>query len=115
MLVNIYHSPFYGAAFAWDMALATDMVFTQPVVYEFPLITSKTLLLIGDKDNTAIGKAWAPDSIKPLLWRYEVLGKKAAALINGSKLMEFADLDHAPQIQAPDVFHEALMGWLKAT
>ena len=45
--------------FAWDMALATDIVFTQPVVYEFPLITSKTLLLIGNKANTAIGKAWA--------------------------------------------------------
>ncbi|OCL07104.1 alpha/beta-hydrolase [Glonium stellatum] len=115
MLVDIYRNPFYGAAFAWDMALATDMVFTQPVVYEFPLITSKTLLLIGDKDNTAIGKAWAPDSVKPLLGHYEVLGKKVAALINGSKLIEFADLGHAPQIQAPDLFHDALMGWLKAT
>lgn len=115
VLINIYRSPFYGAAFARDMALAADMVFTQPVVYEFPLITSKTLLLIGDKANTAIGRAWAPDSTKPLLGHYGVLDKKVAALINGSKLMEFTDPGHAPQIQAPDVFHEALVGWLKAT
>jgi hypothetical protein len=104
MLVKIYRCPFCGAVFAWDMALATDMVFTQPVVYEFPLITSKTLLLIGDKDNTAIGKAWAPDSIKPLLGHYEVLGKKVAALVNRIKLIEFVDLSYAPQIQAPDMF-----------
>jgi len=97
------------------MALATDMVFTQPAVYEFPLITSKTLLLIGDKASTAIGRAWAPDSTKPLLGHYGVLDKKVATLINGSKLMEFTDPGHAPQIQAPDVFHEALVGWLKAT
>ena len=26
--------------------------------------------------------------------------------------MEFPDLGHAPQIQAPDAFHAALLDWL---
>ena len=33
-----------------------DMIYTQPVVYEFPLIRVPTILMIGDKDTTAIGK-----------------------------------------------------------
>jgi pimeloyl-ACP methyl ester carboxylesterase len=28
-------------------------------------------------------------------------------------LVEFPGLGHAPQIQAPDEFHAALLGWLK--
>ena len=32
------------------------MICTQPVCYEFGLLTVPTLLLIGQKDSTAIGK-----------------------------------------------------------
>ena len=49
-----------GELFAWDQAHTTDMIMSQPVVYEFGNISVASLLLIGAKDNTAIGKAWAP-------------------------------------------------------
>lgn len=42
---------------AWNSALHYDMIYTQPVVYEFPLLKMPVLLLIGTKDTTAIGKA----------------------------------------------------------
>ena len=35
---------------ARNTGLIDDMIYTQPVVYEFPLIKTPTLLLIGDKD-----------------------------------------------------------------
>src|SRR5690606_25228629 len=44
---------------AWNSALTYEMVYTQPVVYEFPRLTVPTLLLIGTRDNTAIGKNFA--------------------------------------------------------
>ncbi|PLR36913.1 alpha/beta hydrolase [Chimaeribacter coloradensis] len=97
---------------AWDQALTTDMVFTQPVVYEFPHLKMPTLLLIGGKDNTAIGKALAPAELKPKLGRYEELGKRTAAAIPQSTLVEFPELGHSPQIQDPAAFHQALMKWL---
>lgn len=56
MLVSLYRSGEEGIAFAYDMALTTDAVLTQPVVYEFGLVKAKTLVLIGTKDNTAIGE-----------------------------------------------------------
>jgi pimeloyl-ACP methyl ester carboxylesterase len=111
MLANIYQGS-KASQYAWDQALVVDMVLTQPVVYEFPLLKVKTLLMIGDKDNTAIGKQWSPPEVQKLLGHYDVLGRRVAAVIPGSTLVEFADLGHAPHIQAPDRFHEALMGWL---
>jgi pimeloyl-ACP methyl ester carboxylesterase len=35
------------------------------------------------------------------------------ARIPRAHLVEFADLGHAPQIQAPDVFHKALLDGLR--
>src|SRR5690554_4998123 len=41
---------------AWNSALTYEMLFTQPVVYEFGDISAPTLLIIGDRDRTALGK-----------------------------------------------------------
>ena len=41
-----------------------------------------------------------------------VLAKAAAARIPRAQLIEFPDLGHSPQIQAPARFHSALLGWL---
>lgn len=112
MLDGIYHGP-ERLRFTYTQALVTEAILNQPIVYEFKLLKPKTLLIIGDKDNTALGKAWAPDSVKPLLGHYDVLGKQIAAQIPDASLIEFADLGHAPQIQAPVRYHEALLGWLE--
>lgn len=48
-----------------------------------------------------------------LVARYPALGKAAAARIPHAQV-EFPDLGHAPQIQAPDVFHKALLGGMRA-
>jgi pimeloyl-ACP methyl ester carboxylesterase len=112
MLLNIYTGS-QSEQFTWNSALVTDMVLTQPVVYEFPDLKVKTLMIIGEKDNTAIGKAGAPPEVQKTLGRYDILGPKIAAVIPGAAYVGFADLGHSPQIQAPDRYHDALLGWLK--
>ena len=97
---------------AWDSALLYDMIFTQPVVYELGQLSMPVLLMIGDKDTTAIGKDLAPPSVQATLGDYPKLGRAAAAAIPQARLVEFADLGHAPQIQAPDRFHKALLDGL---
>jgi pimeloyl-ACP methyl ester carboxylesterase len=94
---------------AWNSALIYDMIYTQPVLYEFSKIAVPTFLMIGDKDNTAIGKDFAPPVIRPTLGNYPELAKHAVELIPGAKLVEFPELGHAPQIQDPVAFHKALM------
>ncbi len=100
-------------AVAWDSALLYDMIYTQPVVYELGAIRPPTLLIVGDKDNTAIGKDLAPPEIRPTLGDYPVLAKQAAAQIPNATLLEFASLGHAPQISDPAAFHAAVLQWLQ--
>jgi pimeloyl-ACP methyl ester carboxylesterase len=97
---------------AWNSALIYDMIFTQPVYYEFKDLKAPTLLLIGTSDTTAIGSDIAPPAVKAKLGHYEVLGKQVAQLIPRSTLVEFPNLGHAPQMEEPDRFHKALLGWL---
>jgi pimeloyl-ACP methyl ester carboxylesterase len=99
---------------AWNSALLYDMIYTQPVVYEFGQIRTPTLLLIGDKDTTAIGKDLAPPDIRPTLGHYPELARLAAQRIPGAKLVEFPDAGHAPQMQDPALFHKALLEGLAA-
>ncbi|NYE63387.1 pimeloyl-ACP methyl ester carboxylesterase [Duganella sp. 1224] len=94
---------------AWNSALIYDMIFTQPVVYEFPLLKVPTTLLIGDADTTAIGKDVAPPEVKAKIGHYDVLGKETAKKIPGARLVEFKGMGHAPQMEDPAAFHRALL------
>ena len=100
-------------AVAWNQALTSDMVFMQPVLYEFPAINVPTLLLVGAQDNTAIGKNRAPDAVKKRIGNYKELAPLAASRIHGATLVMFPDLGHSPQVQAPDRFNEALIAGLE--
>jgi len=85
------------------------MIISQPVFYEFGNISVPSLLLIGAKDNTAIGKAWSPPEVVQRIGHYSELGPETARAIPGSILVMFPDLGHAPQIQDPERFHAALL------
>ncbi|MDE1162547.1 MAG: alpha/beta hydrolase [Acidobacteriaceae bacterium] len=111
MLAGMYRGPGKELV-AWNSALLYDMIYTQPVFYEFEHIAVPTLLMIGDKDNTAIGKDLAPAAIRAQLGNYPVLAKQAIARIPGARLVEFPALGHAPQIQDPVAFHKALLAGL---
>lgn len=111
MLTNIYYGT-KRVEFTYNQAQTTDMIYTQPVFYEFGLIQPRTLVMIGDKDTTAIGKAWSPPEVQAVIGNYSVIGPRAASLIPNSYLVEFPDLGHAPQIEEPELFHKELLDWL---
>ena len=102
------------ARVAWNSALIYDMIFTQPVYYEFKHLQMPTLLLIGTADTTAIGKDVAPPAVKARIGNYAVLGKQVAKLIPHATLVEFPGLGHAPQMEEPAKFHQALLQGLNA-
>lgn len=94
---------------AWSQALASDMIFSQPVVHELSRIAVPTVLFIGEKDNTAIGKDRAPPEVAKGLGNYPKLAPKAAEAIPGAKLVTFLELGHSPQVQDRMRFNAALM------
>lgn len=98
-----------GELVTWNQALTSDMIFTQPVLHEFGLIRVPTLLMIGGLDRTAPGAGRAPPEVAKRLGNYPELGRRAAKAIPGAKLIEFPDLGHSPQVEAPAQFHEAFL------
>ena len=94
---------------AWNSALIYDMIMTQPVVYEFPLLKMPTVLMIGTSDTTAIGSDVAPPEVKARIGHYDQLGKTVVKTIPQGRLIEFPGLGHAPQLQEPEKFNRALI------
>lgn len=114
MLAGMYRGPQRDLV-AWNSALLYDMILNEPVVYELPRLQARTILMIGDKDVTAIAKDFAPAEVRPALGNYPKLAREAVAAMPHATLVEFPDAGHAPQMQDPQRFHEALLKNLQQT
>lgn len=101
------------ARVAWNSALMYDMIFTQPVLYEFKNIKSPTLLIIGTRDKTAIGKPLVSEEIRKTMGNYLELGKKTQKTIPNAKLVEVPNTGHLPHIESFDQFIKPLIVFLK--
>jgi pimeloyl-ACP methyl ester carboxylesterase len=113
MLAQFGRSPDYPRM-AWDQALTSDMIFTQPVCYEFGNLKMPVLLIIGQADRPAIGKEVVSEEVKKKLGNYPELGRKTAALIPNAKLVELDGVGHMPMIEAFSRFIEPLQAFLKS-
>lgn len=98
---------------AWNSVLTADMIFTQPVIYEFPLLKVPTVLIIGNRDTTAIGRAWAAPDKQKQMGNYKVLGKQTSQAIPGSKLYELPGLGHLPFIENFELFWKSFVKELR--
>ncbi|ETS84735.1 hypothetical protein PFICI_02760 [Pestalotiopsis fici W106-1] len=111
MLANIYGGS-HGTEFAYVMSLVTGVLLSQPYVYQLPNLQTRTYLMVGENDVTALGKAWSSADVAAVLGHYDVIGPAAAAAIPNSTFHMFPGLGHAPFLQDPVAFHEVLFSWL---
>ncbi|WP_026729370.1 alpha/beta fold hydrolase [Flavobacterium denitrificans] len=98
---------------AWNSALLYEMIFTQPVLYEFKNIQVPTLLIIGTRDKTALGKPLVSEDIQATMGNYAELGKRTQKAIPNSKLVEIPNTGHLPHIESFDQFIKPLIVFLK--
>ncbi|MDQ8193766.1 alpha/beta hydrolase [Coraliomargarita sp. SDUM461004] len=112
LLTLFIQSPQY-ARMAWNQALTYDMIYTQPVVHEFDQIAVPTLLIIGQRDTTALGKNLVSEEKRATLGNYPQLGRLAHAAIPDSTLVELEGLGHLPQIEAFARFFPPYLEFLK--
>jgi pimeloyl-ACP methyl ester carboxylesterase len=111
MLASMYAEPDRERT-ALSQARASDMIFWQPVVHEFPRLAVPTVLLIGERDTTAIGRDRAAPEIARTLGDYPKLAREAAGRIPDASLITFPTLGHSPQVEEPATFNKALLGAL---
>lgn len=98
---------------AWNAALTYDMVLTQPVVYEFEELQVPTLLIIGIRDRTALGKSLVSKEVRETMGLYDQLGKETASRIPDAKLIEIPDTGHLPHIESFEEFITPLIDYLE--
>lgn len=97
-----------GKRFAWNMALTADMILSQPVVYQFDQLQVPTVLMIGQRDRTAIGRGLVDEELARAMGDYPELGRRTAKRIPQARLIEFEGVGHLPHIEAPERYLEAL-------
>ncbi|HEY1021852.1 MAG TPA: alpha/beta hydrolase [Flavisolibacter sp.] len=112
MLAGWTRNPDYPVI-AWNAALTSEMIYTQPVVYEFEKITVPTLLIIGQRDRTAIGKNLVSEEMRKTMGQYPELGKKTQQRIKNSTLVELDNVGHLPHIEKFDAFIKPLLQFLQ--
>lgn len=99
---------------AMNNAQTSDMIFTQPVLYEFQNIQAPTLLLIGTRDRTAIGKSNVKDkAVRDKMGLYQMLGKETQKKIPNAQLVELEHVGHLPHIETFERFISPLKEFLK--
>lgn len=97
----------------WASALTYQMIYEQPVVYEFKHISRPTLIIIGLEDRTVVGKNLLSKEEAARHGQYPQLGKMLQQQIKGARLVELKGVGHIPHIQALSRFKEALAAFLK--
>jgi pimeloyl-ACP methyl ester carboxylesterase len=97
----------------WASALTYQMIYEQPVVYEYRQISQPTLVIIGLEDRTVVGKNLLPKEVAARHGQYPQLGKKLQQQIRGAQLVELKGVGHIPHIQALPQFRQALLAFLK--
>lgn len=102
---------FKDAAFA--NALTYQMIYEQPVCYEFAQLKMPVLLIIGQADRTIVGKDRLTENTKASHGQYPELGRLTNKKIKGSMLKEMPGVGHIPHIQTPELFKKEVLAFLK--
>lgn len=94
-------------------AITYQMIYEEPVCYEWDRINMPTLLIIGTEDRTVVGKALLSDDDKNKYGQYPALAKKTVGQLPNALLMEMPGIGHIPHIQDPGQFRQILLSFIK--
>lgn len=97
---------------AWVNALTYQMIYEQPVLYEFEKLNVPTLLLVGQLDRTVVGKEMLPLKKQKLYGNYPVLAARAGKKIKNSKVVILPGVGHIPHIQSIELFRKNVTSFL---
>jgi pimeloyl-ACP methyl ester carboxylesterase len=93
-------------------ALAYQLIYQQPVRYEYRLLQPPTLLIVGEKDHTVPLASYASPEARAKMGDFVDLGRAAAKEIPHGTLVVVPDSGHIPHLEKPREFQQALMAFL---
>src|SRR5271156_5901978 len=93
-------------------ALAYQMIYQQPVRYEYGLLAPPTLVIVGDQDHTVPLGSYATPEARAKMGNFVEMGRAAANEIQRGKLAVIAQAGHIPHIEKPEEFERTVLGFL---
>jgi pimeloyl-ACP methyl ester carboxylesterase len=100
---------------AKSSALAYQMIYQQPVRYEYRLLQSPTLLIVGEKDHTVPLANYAPPGVRAKMGDFVELGRAAVTEMPHGTLVMISDCGHIPHLEKPVEFQQALREFLRGS
>jgi len=89
-----------------------QMAYEQPVVYELPRLSARTLIIAGQTDRSAIGRNRVPAEVRETMGRFTELVPAAAQSMRDATPVILNGVGHIPHLEAPERFHAALLSFL---
>jgi pimeloyl-ACP methyl ester carboxylesterase len=95
-------------------ALAYQMIYQQPVRYEYRLLKPPTLVVVGEQDHTAPFSKYATPEIRGRMGHIAELARAAAKEMPHGAVVVIPDCGHIPHIERPAEFKKAIFDFLNA-
>jgi pimeloyl-ACP methyl ester carboxylesterase len=89
-----------------------QMIYSQPVAHEIPLIDRPTLFIMGANDHNAPGRAFAPPELRAKMGKNADLAQALAARMANAKVKVFEGVGHLGHLEATQPFNETLLSFL---
>jgi len=91
-----------------------QMLYSQPVVYEYPLLTQPVLFLMGANDHNAPGRPFAPEPLRLKMGDNAKLAQALAPQMKNARVEVFPGVGHLVHLEAKDRFNAAMLSFLNA-
>jgi pimeloyl-ACP methyl ester carboxylesterase len=111
VLVRVTLSPDYPR-WARAAALTFQMIYQQPVRYEYPLLVPPVLLIVGAQDHVVPLGQYADPAQAARLGDFPALAAVAAADIPRGRDVVIPDCGHIPHLEQPAAFLAELLPFL---
>jgi pimeloyl-ACP methyl ester carboxylesterase len=89
-----------------------QMIYSQPVAHEIPLIDRPTLFIMGANDHNAPGRPYAPPELRPKMGQNAALAQALAARMTNARVKVFDGVGHLGHLEATQSFNETLLDFL---
>jgi pimeloyl-ACP methyl ester carboxylesterase len=113
VLIRVTLSPDYPT-WARSAALTFQMIYQQPVRYEYHLLTPPTLLIVGAEDHVVpLGQYGNPQDVAPL-GDFKALSEQAIHDIPNGQRVVVEDCGHIPHLEQPERFLSSFLPFLSS-
>ena len=89
-----------------------QMIYSQPVAHEIPLIDRPTLFIMGANDHNAPGRPFAPPDLRDRMGQNVALAQSLATHMAKARVTVFEGVGHLGHLEATERFNRTLLEFL---